>query len=86
MTYATAMQNYALVAPVGLPVYAIWMSRSSTRRETMRGIAIGLVAVCLIGIPFLLLYVYPNRQLTLKNVYWAVDHSAPFAVQARSVF
>jgi hypothetical protein len=81
VTYAAALQNYALLAPAGLIVYAIWMSRSLPLREAARKMAVCFGAGCLVGIPYLLLYVHPNWEMLRANMNWGATHAPPLSAK-----
>jgi hypothetical protein len=86
VAYAAAMQNYALLAPAGLGVYAVWMVCEVPRREAVKKIAAGALALCVVGIPFVLLYAYPNWDMIRANMSWGTTHSAPLGSKLAAYF
>jgi hypothetical protein len=86
VTLAATMQNYALLAPVGLIPYAVWMTRTVPARETIRTIAWCVAAGCVVGIPFLLWHVYPNWQMMQVNINWGTTHAPAAGAKIAAYF
>ena len=86
VTYAAAMQNYALLAPAGVGVYAVWMLCTMPPRQSIERIAACAAAMAVIAVPFLILYAYPNWQMMRANMNWSATHSAPIGAKLAAYF
>jgi hypothetical protein len=86
VTYAAAMQNYALLAPAGVGVYAVWMLCAMPARQSMKRIVACTCAIAVIAVPFVILYAYPNWQMMRANMNWSATHSAPVGAKLAAYF
>jgi hypothetical protein len=86
VTYASAMQNYAVLGFSGVLVYVVWLCYSLPWREALRKLALMLGAGCLVGIPFLVLYVVPNWSMIKFNINFGTTTSAPLPMKVARYF
>src|SRR5262249_50405096 len=84
--YVAAVRNYAVLAPAGFGVYALLMWRMLPAREAMRRIGLCAAAACVVMIPFVVLYLYPNLGMVRANMEWGTTHSALISAKLAAYF